>query len=105
MFFRVRPCPKPCPIRQRFDIDGLRQGRIALKKGQWIEVTDKEREVIELMRAGEYGEMTVQFTKGQPKISRVTLDFRHGKLTERQAALALLPRMREKYEEESLSLQ
>jgi len=86
-------------------IEGLRQGRIALKKGQWIEVTDEEREVIELMRAGEYGEMTVQFTKGEPKISRVTLDFRHGKLTERQAALALLPGLREKYEEETLSLQ
>ena len=86
-------------------IEGLRQGRIAVKKGQWIQVSDKELEVIEIIRAGEYGEMVIRFVKGEPRISKVILNFLHGKLTEGQAALDLLPRLREKYEEEPLLLQ
>ena len=38
-----------------------RQRMIVDVKGQWIEVSDKEREVIEIIPAGEYGEMTVRF--------------------------------------------
>ena len=38
-----------------------RQRMIVDIKGQWIEVSDKGREAIEIIPAGEYGEMTVRF--------------------------------------------
>lgn len=64
-------------------IEGLRQGQVTLDKKRWIEVTNKEREVVELIRLGEYGEIVIRFVEGEPQLTRLSVDFLHGNISQR----------------------
>jgi len=55
-----------------------------------VELSAKELEIVRLWRRIGYGTILIEFRRGEPIVSTVVMEFRHGKLAERDDALELL---------------
>lgn len=74
-------------------IEGWRKGRIIFDDSLWVKLSEKEDEVIELWRKIKFGTILVEFCQGEPTVSKILMEFRHGKISDRSDALALLPKL------------
>ena len=74
-------------------IEGWRRGKIILDGALWVKLSEKESEVVELWRKIRFGTILIEFCRGEPTVSKILMEFRHGKIAERGDALALLPEL------------
>jgi len=73
-------------------IEDWRQGKTVFGGDLWVKLSPKEGEVIELWRKIQFGAILVEFCRGEPTVSKILVEFRHGKIKEeRNSALLLLP--------------
>lgn len=73
-------------------VEGLRRGRVTLHGQEWVCLSEKEREAIEIMRQVGHGPVTFQMVDGQPMEMEATVHARLGK--ENETRLELVQKLR-----------